>query len=193
VSALAALEAPPPHLAQIAEQLRRVTVEVYGTRGGGAGILWSPDLIVTNAHVARASSICVGLADDRHVEARLVTADRRADLALLRISPCGIAPAALADSDALRVGAVVVAFGHPLGVRRTLTAGIVHALPPALPGGRRWIEADLRLAPGNSGGPLADTAGQVVGINTMIVGGLGLAIPINEARRFVASALASPA
>ena len=193
MSALAALEASPPHLAQIAERLRRVTVEVYGTSGGGAGIVWSPDLIVTNAHVARAPRVGVGLADDRHVEARLVTADRRADLALLRIARCGIAPAALADSDALRVGAVVVAFGHPLGLRRTLTAGVVHALPPALPGGRRWIQADLRLAPGNSGGPLADTAGQVVGINTMIVGGLGLAIPINEVRRFVASATASPA
>jgi len=193
VSALAALEAPPPHLAQIAEQLRRVTVEVYGTRVGGAGILWSPDLIVTNAHVARASSICVGLADDRHVEARLVTADRRADLAVLRMPRCEVAPAALADSDAVRVGALVVALGHPRGLRRTLTAGIVHAVSPPQPDGRRWIQADLRLAPGNSGGPLADTAGQVVGINTMIVGGLGLAIPINEARRFVASAMASPA
>ena len=97
MSALAALEASPPHLAQIAERLRRVTVEVYGTSGGGAGILWSPDLIVTNAHVARAPRVDVGLADDRHVEARLVTADRRADLALLRIARCGIAPAALDD------------------------------------------------------------------------------------------------
>jgi S1-C subfamily serine protease len=95
------------------------------------------------------------------------------------------------DSDALRVGAVVVALGHPLGLRRTLTAGVVHALAPASPGGRRWIHADLRLAPGNSGGPLADTAGDIVGINTMIVGGLALAIPINEVRRFVASAAAS--
>src|SRR6266478_5637662 len=147
VSVLSAPEASPPHLAWIAERLRQVTVEIHTEAGGGAGILWAADLVVTNAHVARAPWVRVGLADDRHVEARLVTADRRADLALLRISPCGIAPAALADSDALRVGAVVVAFGHPLGVRRTLTAGVVHALPPALPGGRRWIQADLRLAP----------------------------------------------
>jgi len=66
----------------------------------------------------------------------------------------------------------------------------VHALAPVSPGGRRWIHADLRLAPGNSGGPLADTAGHIVGINTMIVGGLALAIPINEVRRFVAASAA---
>jgi len=102
-----------------------------------------------------------------------------------------VAPAAFADSDALRVGALVVALGHPLGLRRTLTAGVVHAFAPSLPGGRRWIHADLRLAPGNSGGPLADTAGQVVGINTMIAGDLALAIPINDVRRFVVSTVSS--
>jgi serine protease Do len=96
-----------------------------------------------------------------------------------------IAPAALTDSDALRVGVLVVALGHPLGLRRTLTAGVVHAVAPSPAGGRRWIHADLRLAPGNSGGPLADTAARVVGINTMIAGDLALAIPMNEVRRFV--------
>ena len=67
----------------------------------------------------------------------------------------------------------------------------MHALAPSLPGGRRWIHADLRLAPGNSGGPLADTAGQVVGINTMIAGDLALAIPINDVRRFVVATVPS--
>jgi serine protease Do len=193
VSALAALDVTFPHLAEIAERLRRVTVEVYGPRGGGAGILWEPHLIVTNAHVVHSPWFRVRLADDSHVEARLVTADPCADLALLRIPPGGITPAAIGDSDALRVGAVVVAFGHPLGLRRTLTAGVVHALPPAPSRGRRWIHADLRVAPGNSGGPLADTAGRVVGINTMIGSGLALAIPANEARRFVARARVSSA
>ena len=190
MSVPSALEASPEHLAQVADRLRQVTVEIQSADGGGAGILWAPDLIVTNAHVARALRVRVGLADDRHVEAHLVGADRRADLALLRMPRSGVAPAALADSDALRVGDLVVALGHPLGLRRTLTAGVVHALTPAPPGGRRWIHADVRLAPGNSGGPLADTTGRVVGINTMIAGGLALAIPINDARRFVASALA---
>jgi len=191
VSVLSAAEASPPHLAWIADRLRQVTVEIHTEAGGGAGILWAADLVVTNAHVARDSCARVGLADDRHVEARLVIADRRADLALLRMPRSGVAPAELADSDALRVGALVVALGHPLGLRRTLTAGVVHALAPARPGGRRWIHADVRLAPGNSGGPLADTEGRVVGINTMIAGGLALAIPINDVRRFVASTAAS--
>ena len=145
---------------------------------------------MTNAHVGHASRVRVGFADDRQVEAILVVADRRADLALFRVPPVEIAPAASTDSDALRVGALVVAVGHPLGLRRTLTAGVVHGFPPSRPGGR-WIQADLRLAPGNSGGPLADTTGRVVGINTMIAGGLALAIPINDVRRFVAAGAAS--
>lgn len=185
MSVLPALESPLPHLARIADRLRQVTVEISVRGGGGAGILWAPDLIVTNAHVARASRVHVRLDDGRQVEARLVAADRQADLALLRTPRVEIAPADVTDSDTLRVGTLVVAVGHPLGLRRTLTAGVVHALAPAVSGGRRWIHADLRLAPGNSGGPLADTAGQVVGINTMIAGGLALAIPINDVRRFV--------
>ena len=169
-----------------------MTVEIQGQHGGGAGLLWAPDLIVTNAHVTCAASVRVRLADDQLVEAHVVAVDPRADLALLRVPRSGLAPAALADSDALRVGALVVALGHPLGLRRTLTAGVVHALGSTQPGGRRWIHADVRLAPGNSGGPLADTAGQVVGINTMLVGNLALAIPINDVRRFVASTAAAP-
>ena len=185
-----ALEALPPHLAPVAERLREVTVEVGAGDGSGAGILWAPDLVVTNAHVARAAALRVRLADDRQLDARLVAADRGADLALMRVPRTRVALASLADSDALCVGALVVALGHPLGLRRTLTAGIVHGLGPLSPGGRRWIQADLRLAPGNSGGPLADTAGHVVGLNTMIAGGLALAIPVNDVRRFVSRALA---
>lgn len=185
-------EAPGAHLADIADRLRQVTVEIHAADGGGAGILWTPDLVLTNAHVVRAGRLRVALADDRQVEGRVVAADPRVDLALVRVPRAGLAPATRSDSDALRVGALVVAFGHPLGMRRTLTAGVVHALAPLGPGGRRWIHADVRLAPGNSGGPLADTTGRVVGINTMVASGLALAIPVNEACRFVASALASP-
>jgi serine protease Do len=180
----------PPHLSRIADRLREVTVEIETGDGGGAGIVWAPDLVVTNAHVARSARLGVRLPDERCVQARLLAADRRVDLAILHLAGCRLAPAALADSDALRVGALVAALGHPLGLRRTLTAGVVHALASGAPRGRRWIHADLRLAPGNSGGPLADTDGAVVGVNTMIVGGLALAIPANEVRRFVASTLA---
>jgi len=190
VSVLHAAEAPPAHLALVAERLREVTVEIGAGDGRGAGILWAPDLVVTNAHVARTASLRVRLADDRQLEARLVAADRRADLALLGVPRTRVALAALADSDAVRVGALVVALGHPFGLRGMLTAGIVHALGPLSAGGRRWIQADVRLAPGNSGGPLADTSGHIVGLNTMISGGLALAIPINDVRHFVSGALA---
>ena len=189
MSGLLAVDAAA-HLAWIADRLREMTVEVSGPGGGGAGVLWAPDLIVTNAHVARAPRVRVGFADDRQVEASLIASDRRADLALLRVPPVEITPAASTDSDTLRVGALVVAVGHPLGLRRTLTAGVVHGFPHTRMGSR-WIQADLRLAPGNSGGPLADTTGRVVGINTTIAGGLALAIPINDVRRFVAASAAS--
>jgi serine protease Do len=191
VSVLRGLEPSPPYLARVADRLRQVTVEVRAPGGGGAGVLWASDLIVTNAHVARSGRLGIGLADGRNVDAEVIAADRRADLALLRMPRHGVPRAALGDSDALRIGAVVVALGHPLGLRGMLTAGIVHAVASLSPGGRHWIHADVRLARGNSGGPLADTAGDVVGINTMIAGGLALAIPINDVRRFVGAALAS--
>jgi serine protease Do len=190
VSVLLGAEASPGHLAGIAESLRRVTVEVHTTAGGGAGVMWGRDLVVTNAHVARRSPVRVSLADDREMEGRVVGVDAAADLALIRVAGGGIASAPIAEGETVRVGAIVVALGHPFGLRRTLTAGIVHAVAPLRPGGRRWIHADVRLAPGNSGGPLADTAGRVVGINTMIAGGLALAIPVDEVRRFVAATLA---
>src|SRR5205823_12238006 len=118
VSVLSAPEASPPHLAWIAERLRQVTVEIHSEAGGGAGILWAADLVVTNAHVARDSWARVGLAADRPVDARLVIADRRAGLALLRMPRSGAAPAGLARSDAVRGGAPGSAPRHPPRLRR---------------------------------------------------------------------------
>ena len=114
VSGLRAPEAPPPHLARIAVQLQQITVEICTARGGGSGILWARDLVVTNAHVTRAACVAVGFADERQAEARLLAADVRADLALFQIPPVAVTPAVLADSDALRVGDLVVALGNPL-------------------------------------------------------------------------------
>src|SRR2546428_12846599 len=147
VGVLGARGALPPHLAEIADGLRQVRAELYTTRGGAAGILGAPDLIVTNPHVARGPRVLVRLADDRRVDAPLVTADRRADLAVLRMPRCEMAPAALADSDAVRVGALVVALGHPLGLRRTLTAGRPHAAGPPPPGGGPQPPPALRPPP----------------------------------------------
>src|SRR5204863_7755459 len=90
------------------------------------------------------------------------------------------------DGSTLRIGELVVAVGHPRGIRGAAAMGIVHALGPRdAPGHRRWIRADVRLAPGNSGGPLADASGRVVGVNTMVAHGLGLAIPSSAVERFL--------
>lgn len=168
--------------AGLAERLARVTVEVRsrGRDGAvGSGVIWHPDgLILTNAHVAR-GDVAVALWDGRVLAARLVARDVRRDLAALVVSDAGLPAAEIGDSGGLRVGELVVAVGNPLGLVRALTAGLVHATD------RRLIQADLRLAPGNSGGPLADARGRVVGLNAMIVGSLAVAVPSRAARRFV--------
>ncbi len=90
------------------------------------------------------------------------------------------------DSESLRVGQLVLAVGHPLGIKGALTTGIIHAINRAGQGGQqKWVQADLRLAPGNSGGPLANAWGQVIGINSMVAGGLALAVPSNAVERFL--------
>src|SRR5262249_59485595 len=93
----------------------------------------------------------------------------------LRISALGLPAATPGDSSSLRVGELVIAVGNPLGFIGALTTGVVHSFPAR----QRWVAADVRLAPGNSGGPLADAQGRVVGINTMIAGGLALAVASN--------------
>jgi len=171
--------------ATMAAELARVTVEVRGRGRGaggaavGAGVIWHPDgLILTNAHVAH-RDVTVVLADGRARSARLVARDQQRDLAALLVDATGLPAARIGDSAALRVGELVLAVGNPLGLVRALSAGLVHAVGP------RAIHADLRLAPGNSGGPLADARGRVVGLNAMIVGGLAVAVPSREAQRFV--------
>jgi serine protease Do len=172
-------------LAAVVERLRRVTVEVAGPHGGlGCGVLWPRGCIVTNAHVVRGARAAVRLVDGTRRDARVLARDAEADLALLELAGSGAAPATLATAP-VRIGELVVALGHPFGLRGVLTAGIVHALGPLVPGGAPWIQADVRLAPGNSGGPLADGAGAVVGLNAMIAGGLALAVPVARVRAFV--------
>ncbi len=176
--------------AALAARLARITVEVRGRARGssdgarvgppmGSGIVWRPDgLILTNAHVAR-GDVSVVLPDGRALAARLVARDSERDLAALVVDATDLPAAEIGDSSALRVGELAFALGNPHGLAGALSAGLVHAA------GRRFIQADLRLAPGNSGGPLADAPGRVVGINTMIVGGLAMAVPSREARRFL--------
>jgi serine protease Do len=178
-------------LEALADTLRASTVAVrLGREGAGSGVIWASDgTIVTNAHVASRSHAEVVLSDGRHFEARVERRDARRDLALLRIDAGGLTAAATRDPGDLRVGEMLVAVGHPLGVPNALSMGIAHAPVGNRPG--RFVQADLRLAPGNSGGPLADARGRVVGVNSMVVRGLALAVPSDDVHRF-AGAVEAP-
>jgi serine protease Do len=168
-------------LAHLAERLQEITVEVSGRRyGAGSGVVWrSNGLIITNSHVLAGDRAEVRLADGRVYEARLAKRDDDRDLAALQIDVAGLTAAAIGDSDAIRVGELAVAVGNPLGHIRAVASGIIHRT------GERWITADLRLAPGNSGGPMANAHGEIIGINSMIARGLAVAIPSNKVEHFI--------
>ena len=176
-------------IGEVAERLRRSTVQVHcaGSRGSGSGIIWSAEgLVLTNAHVARTKELQVELWDGRRFPVRVASRDRRRDLAALRISASGLDAAAHGDSSRLRPGELVIAVGSPLGFATALSTGVVHSIGPISGmGTQEWIRADVRLAPGNSGGPLANAEGRVIGINTAILNGMGLAVASNAAAAFL--------
>src|SRR5256885_4428614 len=175
-------------LCEFAEQLRRSTVLVHaGGRGSGSGVIWSTDgLIVTNAHVARGSRTVVQLWDGREFAASIAQRDPRRDLAELRIEATNLPAASSADSSLVRPGEIAIAIGNPLGFVGALTTGVVHGLGPIRGlGSQPWVQANVRLAPRNSGGPLADARGRIIGINSMVAGGLALAIPSNAVASFL--------
>ncbi len=150
--------------------------------GSGSGVIWSADgLIVTNAHVASVEGLHAVLADGRRLEAQLVARDPRRDLALLKVNAANLVALEACDLSSLRAGEAVLALGYPMG-GDAVTVGILHAAPRDA----HWLTADIRVAPGNSGGPLCDVQGRLVGINTMVVDGLTLAISVRAAQRFVA-------
>jgi serine protease Do len=175
---------------EIAEQLRRLTVLIHaGGPGSGSGVIWSSEgLIVTNAHVVHGSNVRIQLWDGREFDATVAARDPRRDLAALRIGASSLPAAFPADSSQLRPGELAIAIGNPLGFVGALTTGVIHAIGPlrAL-GAQTWVQASVRLAPGNSGGPLADARGHVIGVNTMVAGRLALAIPSNAVRDFLAA------
>ena len=127
--------------------------------------------MVTNAHVIRGSRVSVQLWDGREFEAAVGSRDPRRDLAQIRIDAANLPAASAADSSEVRPGELAIAIGNPLGFVGALATGVIHAVGPLRGVGRQqWVQADVRLAPGNSGGPLADAHGRVIGINTMVGG-----------------------
>jgi serine protease Do len=128
----------------------------------------------------------VQLWDARELDATLESSDIVRDIAVLRVSAKNLPAATPTDSSRVRPGELAIAIGNPLGFVGALTTGVVHAVGP-LPGlgPQSWVQAGVRLAPGNSGGPLADAAGRIIGINTMVAGQLALAIPSNAVTDFL--------
>jgi serine protease Do len=168
-----------------AERLRSITVQVRTPgRGEGSGVIWSRSgLVVSNAHVARSSPLEIELWDGRVFEGLVRWRDPHRDLALLAIPATGLPVAVPGDVRMIQPGEIVLALGHPFGLVNAL--GVIHGLATG-PGRNRWIRADIRLAPGNSGGPLANVAGEVIGLNTLVAGGLAHAIPVSVVQRFLA-------
>jgi len=182
-------------LSEVTARVQHSLVSIRdGRRGMGAGVIWREDgLIITNHHVVAHRKPQVLLADGRELAAQVLALEEDFDLALLKIEAQNLPAALVGNSRGLRVGEFVLAVGHPWGQKGFVTGGLVSALSKAQSrGGRRVdiIRSDVGLAPGNSGGPLVNASGAVVGINTMIVGGdQGVAIPSHVAVSFVESVL----
>jgi serine protease Do len=202
-----ALDAYSHAVTSVAERLApsvaslRVSRRVRGGRrldGGGSAVVITPDgFLLTSAHVVARTdgSGRANFDDGTEHEFTVVGADPLSDLAVLRLDSNGLTAADLGDAERLRVGQLVVAIGSPLGFGGSVTAGVVSALGRSLPvpAGRvveNVIQTDAALNPGNSGGALATSHGQVVGINTAVAGmGLGLAVPIDATTRKIIGAL----
>ena len=162
-------------------------------RGEGSGFIISADgYVVTNAHVVDgASEVLVTLPDKREFKAKIVGADARTDVALVKVDATGLPTVRIGDVSRLRVGEWVLAIGSPFGLDSTVTAGIVSAKHRDTGSDIPFLQTDVAVNPGNSGGPLISTRGEVVGVNSQILSpigsyiGISFAIPIDEAMRVV--------
>lgn len=190
-----------PQEQQIISIIRRISpavvaVKTYNKSGeedgvGSGVIVTSNGDVLTNNHVITGSAkIVVTLADGRDLTAKSLGGDPSIDLAVLKIEANNLPVASIGDSDNLQVGQIAIAIGNPYGFERTVTVGVISALRRTIPDGdeslKNLIQTDARIFPGNSGGPLLDSNGNVIGVNTAVVGGrvgvLGFAIPINTAQ-----------
>ena len=176
----------------------RLSLVIIGDGNGscGAGTVWHPDgLVVTNSHVVRGKQCEVTLPDGRTMPARLLTRDEKQDLAALVIEAEGIPAIEPGDSASLEPGQFVLALGHPRGLKGVATAGIYMGTEEEhlrVMFTENLLAVNLPLQPGNSGGPLIDAEGRMIGINTAMTGhNTGLAIPVNTAKVFLKKTLGS--
>lgn len=181
----------PPGMTPKGPRQERAPSEEAQPRGVGSGFVLSADgLIMTNAHVVDgADELIVTLPDKREFKAKLVGADKRTDVAVVKIEASGLTAVKIGDMNRLRVGEWVMAIGSPFGLENTVTAGIVSAKQRDTGDFLPFIQTDVAINPGNSGGPLINMRGEVVGINSQIYSrsggfqGISFAIPIDEAVR----------
>jgi serine protease Do len=167
------------------------------SRGAGAGTIWQSDgLIITNAHVVQHGPFKVALNDGRVLDAKLLARDEEHDLAALSVDAHDLPTIQIGSTRDLHPGQWVMALGHPWGVTNAATSGVLIGVGRQLPElptvSQDWVVADLHLRPGNSGGPLVDSQGRIIGVNTLITGpNVGVAVSVDVAKAFVQRALAS--
>ena len=185
------------NLIRVARQASPSVVSVTRQGGAGSGVIIRSGVVLTNAHVVGDARIVeVGLADGRRVRGTVAGRDPSIDVAVVRIAVTDAPVAPTGDSDRLEVGQDAIAIGNPLGLERTVTSGVVSAInrsPRGITLGG-LIQTDAAISPGNSGGPLLDSQGRVIGINTAVLSapgasGLGFAVPINLANDIVEQVL----
>ena len=193
-TASAPFSADEESVIQIARQLSAAVVSISHRGGSGSGVIVrSNGVMLTNAHVVGNSrTVDVGLADGRRLTGTVLGRDPSLDIAVVQVDAQDLPAARMGNSDELQPGQTAIAIGNPLGLERTVTTGVVSAVNRS-PRGimlEGLIQTDAAISPGNSGGPLLDSRGQVIGINTAVLSapgaqGLGFAVPINLAQDVV--------